>query len=153
MNARESAHARSAPSVAASRVFTRPASGYFAMTIRRALLRGAERLDIAHDLVDLGVAEDALERRHHRAGTPLLDGELQRRPRAPAPERRVAEVARLRLERGGRRPVAGARGAVARRAADLVHRLPVVGRGRAAPAERERQRRTRRGWATAPPPA
>src|SRR5881396_3795493 len=96
------------------------------MTTRRASgARGPEALEVGDDVVDLRRREGPLERRHERTGLALLDHQPQLLARAPFPEGGVAEVPRLGLDGGRRRPVAPAPDAVAGRAAGLVDGLPL----------------------------
>src|SRR5439155_24372840 len=86
--------------------------------------RRPEALKVGDDVVDLRWGERPLEGRHEGAGLALLDRQPELLARAAVPEGGVAEVPRLGLDGGRRRPVAAAPDAVAGRTARLVDALP-----------------------------
>src|SRR3989442_5422500 len=96
------------------------------MTTRRvSVARGPEGLQVGDDVVDLRRGEGPLEGRHEGAGLALLDHQPELLARAPLPEAGVAEVPRLRLDGGRRRPVAAAPDSLARRTARPLDDLPL----------------------------
>src|SRR2546422_250621 len=86
--------------------------------------RRPEALKVGDDVVDLRWGERPLEGCHEGAGLALLDRQPELLARAAVPEGGVAEVPRLGLDGGRRRPVAAAPDAVAGCTARLVDPLP-----------------------------
>src|SRR5262245_41186976 len=127
MKAADRSVAAAAPICAASRVFTEPGEGYFAITTICAGARGGpEPRQVFNDRGDLGIGEHPLEGLHHGPGFAVPDHVPERCRAAVLPERGVAQVARSWLECCRCRTVAPAILAVTRRAALGVDALADV---------------------------